>query len=64
VFAAGYARALWVCVVLLALGGVVSWLLVRDPERDVGVAATPADPVSCRTTPMGDAEHQQRGRAN
>ena len=31
VFSAGYERATWICVVMLALGGVVSWLLIRNP---------------------------------
>jgi len=31
VFGAGYARSMWVCVVLLTLGGAISWLLIRNP---------------------------------
>jgi hypothetical protein len=51
IFAAGYGRAMWTCVVLLVLGGVVSWLLVRNPSGRAPVAATPAQPVSCPTRP-------------
>ncbi len=32
VFSAGYARAMWICVILLGLGGVISWLLIRNPK--------------------------------
>ncbi len=31
VFAAGYRQAMWICVVLLVLGGGVAWLLIRNP---------------------------------
>ena len=30
--AAGYSRAAWICVVLLAAGGAVSWLIIRDSD--------------------------------
>ncbi len=31
IFDAGYNRAMWICVVLLVAGGVLSWLLIRNP---------------------------------
>lgn len=31
VFGSGYRAAMWICVVLLALGGAISWLLIRNP---------------------------------
>src|SRR5206468_4258857 len=33
-FQTGFQRALWLCVVLLTAGGVVSWLLIRNPATD------------------------------
>jgi EmrB/QacA subfamily drug resistance transporter len=30
-FGAGYEKAMWICAVLLAAGGVVSWVLIRNP---------------------------------
>ncbi len=59
VFGAGYVRAMWVCAALLALGGMVSWLLVRDHQpgqHEPPVAAAPADPVSCRTAEARDVD--------
>lgn len=41
VFGAGYERAVWISVALLIAGGVVSWLLIRNPE----VAPAAAQPV-------------------
>ncbi|MDC5696497.1 MFS transporter [Intrasporangium calvum] len=32
-FDTGYGRAMWVCAALLTGGGVVSWLLIRNPNR-------------------------------
>lgn len=32
-FDRGYEHAMWICAVLLALGGVASWLLIRNPAR-------------------------------
>ncbi|WP_234423916.1 MFS transporter [Intrasporangium calvum] len=32
-FDTGYGRAMWICSVLLAGGGIVSWALIRRPER-------------------------------
>lgn len=31
-FSAGYQAAMWICVGLLVAGGVVSWLLIRNPD--------------------------------
>jgi hypothetical protein len=31
VFSAGYEQAIWICVGLLTGGGIVSWLLIRNP---------------------------------
>jgi EmrB/QacA subfamily drug resistance transporter len=42
VFGAGYVHAMWICVVLLVLGGVVSWLLIRNPVA-TGSAKGPGD---------------------
>ena len=39
VFAAGYVRAMWLCAALLAAGGVVSWLLIRNPAPETAEAA-------------------------
>jgi MFS family permease len=33
-FQTGFEHALWVCVGLLVAGGVVSWLLIRNPPRE------------------------------
>jgi MFS family permease len=33
-FSRGYEQAMWICVALLVAGGVVSWLLIRNPIRD------------------------------
>jgi hypothetical protein len=30
-FSAGYQQATWICVGLLTAGGIVSWLLIRNP---------------------------------
>ena len=32
-FSAGYSSALWICVAMLVCGGVVAWLLIRNPVR-------------------------------
>jgi EmrB/QacA subfamily drug resistance transporter len=32
-FQTGYTRAMWICVGLLVAGGVISWLLIRNPPR-------------------------------
>jgi len=40
-FATSYGRAMWVCAVLLALGGLVSWLLIRNPDRQQAHSARP-----------------------
>jgi EmrB/QacA subfamily drug resistance transporter len=42
VFGPGYVRAMWVCAVLLAAGGVVSWLLIRNPAQEGAPQATPS----------------------
>ena len=42
-FSEAYAAAMWLCSGLLALGGVVSWLLIRDPLEVAGPPrATPS----------------------
>jgi predicted MFS family arabinose efflux permease len=37
-FMAGYEKAMWTCVVLLLLGGIISWLLIRNPAPEVVTA--------------------------
>jgi EmrB/QacA subfamily drug resistance transporter len=32
-FQTGYTRAMWICTALLVGGGVISWLLIRNPPR-------------------------------
>jgi hypothetical protein len=32
-FQTGYERAMWICAALLVGGGIVSWLLIRNPAR-------------------------------
>ncbi|WP_411283142.1 MFS transporter [Lapillicoccus sp.] len=32
-FSGAYVRAMWICAVLLATGGAVSWALIRNPDR-------------------------------
>jgi EmrB/QacA subfamily drug resistance transporter len=39
-FSSGYVRAMWICAVLLAAGGIVSWFLIENP-RD-GLTEHPA----------------------
>ena len=44
-FSAAYSSAMWICSGMLAGGGVVSWLLIRNPVREVAeprVAPAPA----------------------
>lgn len=41
-FDAGYGRAMWICAVLLAGGGAVSWLLIRNPGPGVTQPAAEA----------------------
>lgn len=41
-FSAGYEQAMWICVVLLTGGGIVSWLLIRNPDRETFPAAAVA----------------------
>ncbi|MDV3220712.1 MFS transporter [Intrasporangium sp.] len=50
-FDAGYGRAMWICTVLLAGGGVVSWLLIRNPEP----AALPPSSVPGALQPSAEA---------
>nr|MBA3233756.1 MFS transporter [Propionibacteriales bacterium] len=33
-FDAGYGRAMWICVMMLVVGGVVSWVFIRNPLVD------------------------------
>ena len=33
-FSQGFEQAMWICVFLLAGGGIVSWLLIRNPDRE------------------------------
>jgi hypothetical protein len=33
-FSAAFASAMWLCSGMLALGGLVSWLLIRNPVED------------------------------
>jgi len=40
-FDRGYELAMLTCAVLLALGGLVSWLLIRNPARAADVASVP-----------------------
>ncbi|GAA6524923.1 MFS transporter [Intrasporangium sp. DVR] len=49
-FDAGYGRAMWICAVLLAAGGLVSWGLIRNPEP----AATPVPAPVGGTQPPTD----------
>ena len=41
-FQSGYEQAMWICVGLLVGGGVVSWLLIRNPPRSELVSAEQA----------------------
>jgi hypothetical protein len=41
-FSAGFEQAMWICVAMLAGGGVVSWLLIRNPERDPSLGGSPS----------------------
>ncbi|MGH3471717.1 MAG: MFS transporter [Nocardioidaceae bacterium] len=34
IFSAAYQHAMWICAVLLLLGGLVSWLLIRNPAAE------------------------------
>lgn len=43
-FAAGFEQAMWICVGLLVAGGVVSWLLIRNPPRSLRGSGL-ADPI-------------------
>ena len=36
-FQSGFQEALWVCVALLVAGGIVSWLLIRNPLPSTGL---------------------------
>ncbi len=47
VFSAGYEQAMWICVVMLALGGVVSWFLITNPIKES------REPSSEQTSPAG-----------
>ena len=49
-FSASYATAMWLCAIMLVAGGVVSWLLIRNPERP---PAVPAEPRAKSTAPAG-----------
>jgi MFS family permease len=61
-FSSGYVRAMWICTVLLAAGGIVSWFLIENPRigpverpptprRSKG--ASGADPAQRHTAPAG-----------
>jgi hypothetical protein len=61
-FSAGYVRALWICAVLLAAGGVVSWFLIENPRvgpvaqsgnRPRAGATEGADRAQRHTAPLG-----------
>jgi len=39
-FSSAYAKAMWICAVFLAAGGLVSWLLIRNPPQAVVSDAT------------------------
>ena len=59
-FNAGYVSAMWICSFLLAGGGVVSWLLIRNPERPAPPATRPpaevtvdGKPAQRHTAPAG-----------
>ena len=39
-FSSAYAKAMWICAVVLAAGGLVSWLLIRNPPQAVVSDAT------------------------
>ena len=50
----GYVSAMWICAVMLAAGGIVSWLLIRNPEPPEVSAAQPAPEVrSTESQPSG-----------
>lgn len=49
-FAAGYDQAMWVSVVLLTTGGVVSWLFIRNPRPVMRAAADPSASDAGRAT--------------
>ena len=46
-FSAAYASAMWLCSGMLAVGGLVSWLLIRNPVDDE------AAPPRLATAPAG-----------
>ncbi|HEX5970167.1 MAG TPA: MFS transporter, partial [Intrasporangium sp.] len=50
-FDAGYVSAMWICAVMLAAGGVVSWLLIRNPEPTEVAAVQPAREVTVERQP-------------
>jgi hypothetical protein len=59
-FDEGYVSAMWICAVMLAAGGIVSWLLIRNPEPPEVSAAQPApgvrvhgEPAQRHTAPAG-----------
>ena len=59
-FDAGYVSAMWICAVMLAGGGVVSWLLIRNPEPSKISGAQPptqvtagGEPAQRHTAPAG-----------
>ncbi len=35
-FSAGFSRAMWIGAGVMVLGGMISWLLIRNPERQAG----------------------------
>lgn len=43
-FSTAYVKAMWICAVLLAAGGVVSWLLIRNPPMALPDAPGPVPP--------------------
>lgn len=57
VFAGGYVRAMVVCAAMLAAGGAVSWLLIRNPApeepgAEAGGGVAPAREAAQRHTPV------------
>lgn len=50
-FSAGYGRAMWICAVLLAAGGAVSWLLIRNEA--VEKPALEREPAERHTSAVG-----------
>ena len=59
-FDTGYGRAMWICSVLLAGGGIVSWALIRNPERIRLPASSQAGGTGPPTEVSGAAKPAQR----